>query len=263
MRYTQAEIKSLLFEALQFYHQKDFIKDDPIQIPHAYQERQDIEISAFFAAVFAWGKRSMIIDKSKTFLGLMGQSPYDFVVNHRPEDLKPFENFKHRTFKPEDAMYMLRFLQQFYQKEDSLETAFSQHLSPKAPTVEEALIGFHSDFFSLPDAPLRTQKHLPTPAKNAACKRINMFLRWMVRKDDKKIDFGIWHKIKMSQLVCPIDVHVFRVATLLGITDKKTLNWNTALEINDYLKKLVPEDPVLLDYALFGLGVMPEKIPTQ
>ncbi len=188
---------------------------------------------------------------------LMDNAPHNFILHHAAGDLKPFLIFKHRTFNTTDLLYFIQFLQSHYLKHQSLETAFTMQLngSEREP-VEQALINFHHYFFSLEEAPIRTKKHIATPEKGSNCKRLNMFLRWMVRKDNCGVDFGIWNTLKPSQLICPVDVHVARVAKRLGLLQRKQTDWNAALELTNYLRTLDPNDPVKYDFALFGLGVM-------
>lgn len=250
-----SDLKIFLDKKVDQYNQPSFIKDDPISIPHLFTKKQDIEISGFFAAMFSWGKRTAIIKKSKELMQLMNMRPYAFCLNHHPGDLKTLLTFKHRTFNTTDLLYFIEFLKHHYSKHATLETAFTIH----GKTIEEMLTGFHHYFFSLEDAPRRTKKHISTPEKNSTCKRLNMFLRWMVRKDDRGVDFGIWKKISSSQLVCPIDVHVARVARKFNLLKRKQTGWQAAIELTDYLRSLDKDDPVKYDFALFGLGVM-EKI---
>lgn len=238
------------------YNQPSFIKDDPICVPHRFAKQQDIEIAAFFASIFAWGNRTTIINKTNELLRLMDDAPHDFIIYHQPQDLKKLLAFKHRTFNPTDLLYFVSFLQQHYQQNPSLESAFTKWLSPTGETIEQGLIGFHQYFFSLEDYPARTKKHIATPYKKSSCKRLNMFLRWMVRTDNTGVDFGIWKTIKPSQLVCPIDLHVARVAKRFNLLDRKLVDWQAALELTNYLRTLDANDPVKYDFALFGLGVM-------
>lgn len=249
------ELKAFLDEKVEVYNQPGFIADDPVSIPHLFSKKQDIEISGFWAAVLAWGQRKTIIRKCRELFELMDNAPHDFLLNHQEEDLKPFLSFRHRTFNATDTLYFIEFLSWYYRQHSSLETAFSRFLKATDEHVGPGLIGFHELFFSLPDAPARTRKHIATPARKAACKRLVMFLRWMVRKDQKGVDFGLWEEIKPSQLVCPCDVHVDRVARRLGLISRKQTDWQTALELTDRLKEFDPEDPVKYDFALFGLGV--------
>jgi uncharacterized protein (TIGR02757 family) len=185
----------------------------------------------------------------------MDHSPYDFILHHKEKDLKGFLKFKHRTFNDTDALYFISFFRHYYKKHDSLEDAFMDGLSKKSENIEQGLRGFHELFFGLDDYPARTKKHISTPERNSACKWLNMFLRWMVRSDRKGVDFGIWEKIKPSQLVCPCDVHVERVSRKLGLIKRKQMDWQTAVELTNNLKKFDPLDPVKYDFALFGMGV--------
>lgn len=245
-------LKVFLDGKVEEYNQPAFIQSDPVSIPHLFSKKQDIEIAGFFAAVFAWGNRTTIINKSKELMQLMDMQPYEFCLNTDLERLKRLLNFKHRTFNPTDVLYFVDFLQHHYKHNNSLETAFTKW----GNNVEQMLIGFHHYFFSLEDAPARTRKHIATPEKKSNCKRLNMFLRWMVRNDNKGVDFGIWKKIKPSQLICPVDVHVARVAKRFNLLKRKQIDWQGAVELTDYLKKLDPQDPVKYDFALFGLGVI-------
>jgi len=237
------------------YNQPGFIPNDPISIPHLFVKKQDIEIAGFVAAVLAWGQRKTIINKCKEFFQLMDNAPYDFILNHEEDDLKPFLNFKHRTFNSTDALYFIEFFKFHYEQHESLETAFTVKADSSATTVETHLKDFFDYFFSLPDHPRRTYKHIPSPARKSACKRLNMYLRWMVRNDDKGVDFGLWNNIQMSQLVCPCDLHVDRVGRKLGLIQRKQTDWTTAIQLTENLKRLDPKDPVKYDFALFGLGV--------
>jgi uncharacterized protein (TIGR02757 family) len=247
------DIKNLLDEKADLFNRPDFIPNDPISIPHRFTKKQDIEISGLFAATLAWGQRKTIINNCNRLMQWMDQAPHDFMIHHKEKDLKRFLEFKHRTFNPTDLLYFIEFLSWYYKKYESLEDVFA--VPADSPTTEPGLVAFHDLFFSLPDAPARTIKHISTPARKSACKRINMYLRWMVRSDDRGVDFGIWNKISPSQLVCPCDVHVDRVARSLKLIKRKQLDWQTALELTTNLKKFDPADPVRYDFALFGLGV--------
>jgi uncharacterized protein (TIGR02757 family) len=249
------DLKAFLDEKADLYNQPAFIENDPISIPHLFTKKQDIEIMGFWASILAWGQRKTIIKKCKELIDLMDGAPHDFVLNHTEHDLKRLLDFKHRTFNATDTLYFIEFFRQYYSQNDSLETAFTRFMHPDDATVEKGLRGFHTLFFSLEDAPQRTRKHVSTPARNTACKRINMFLRWMVRNDNKGVDFGIWQEIAPAQLVCPCDLHVERVARKLGLISRKAVDWQTALELTGHLKEMDPKDPVRYDFALFGLGV--------
>ncbi len=251
-----ARVKLLLDAKLAQYNQPGFIETDPIGIPHRYTQKQDVEIMGFFAAVLAWGQRKTIINKCLELERLFQGKPYEFILHHGDDDLKPLVHFKHRTYNATDLLYFVAFLKYHYSQNASLETAFSRHLTPADSHVGKALAGFHADFFSLEDAPHRTKKHIPTPLRGSSCKRLNMYLRWMVRQDDKGVDFGIWTAIKPSQLLCPLDVHVERVARKLGLITQKQTNFNAVLELTANLKRMDANDPVKYDLALFGMGVM-------
>lgn len=251
-----AHLKDFLDAKVAQYNRPDFIQDDPILIPHQYHKQQDIEIAGLWAAILAWGQRKVIISKCKELLGRMDHAPHDFVLHHQPGDLKLLCHFKHRTLNPTDTLYIIRFLQRYYQQHETLETAFWQGMSPHDTSVEKGLVNFHKLCFRLADAPWRTYKHIATPKRRSACKRLNMFLRWMVRKDDRGVDFGLWQHIQPHQLVCPCDVHVGRVARKLGLLTHRNTNWHAALALTQNLKALCPTDPVQYDFALFGLGVV-------
>jgi len=251
-------LKALLDEKVEYYNQPSFIETDPISIPHFFSLKQDIEISGLFAAVFAWGQRKTIINKCRELLEMMDNKPFDFILNHSEKELKVIETFKHRTFNATDALYFVHFLKYYYSRRDSLEDLFVVH--DKTESIENALIKFHQSFFSLPEAPQRSRKHIPSPIRKSTCKRLNMYLRWMVRKDNSGVDFGIWNKINMKDLICPIDVHVDRVARRLSLIKRKQTDWKTALELTYNLRKLDPKDPVKYDFALFGLGVLEKNL---
>lgn len=253
---SQRELKKLLDEKAAWYNQPKFVVDDPVSIPHQFSKKQDIEISGLFAATLAWGIRKTIIKNCNALVEAMDNAPHDFIVNHQPKDLKRLMFFKHRTFNTTDLLYFVHFLQHHYSTNPSLETAFSQFITPQDENVEQALRGYYRYFFSLPDAPTRTKKHVSTPARKSACKRLNMFLRWMVRKDDNGVDFGIWNNIKMSQLIVPLDLHVHRVALQIGLVERKNADWQCALELTEALKKFDANDPAKYDFALFGMGVV-------
>ncbi|MFN8285249.1 MAG: TIGR02757 family protein [Chitinophagales bacterium] len=252
------KIYELLERKYKEYNQAAFIENDPVSIPHRFTKKQDIEIAGLFAATLAWGQRKTIIANATRLMQWMDNAPHDFVVNHKETDLKAFLQFKHRTFNATDTLYFIEFLRWFYSQHSSLEDAFFPK-TPKSKTIhpfEQALIGFNELFFSLEDAPHRTKKHVSSPAKKSTCKRLNMYLRWMVRKDKYGVDFGIWKKIKPAELLIPLDVHVDRIARKLGLIKSKQTNWQTVLELTDALKTFDPNDPVKYDYALFGISVL-------
>ncbi len=234
------------------YNRPSFIAEDPVCIPHLFTKKQDIEIAGFFAASFAWGNRTTIINKGRELMELMHYAPHDFCMQHSEDDLRRLEGFKHRTFNTTDLLYFISFFRHHYSRYASLEDAFTQWGS----TVPEMLTGFYHYFFSLEYVPNRTRKHVASPEKNSTCKRLNMFLRWMVRKDDNGVDFGIWNHISPSVLIAPIDLHVARVARRFDLLQRTATDWQAAAELTHCLRKLDKNDPVKYDFALFALGVV-------
>ncbi len=244
----------LLLTKAEEYNQLGFVEHDPISIPHSYTKKQDIEITAFWSAVLSWGLRKTIIKKCTELFELMDNAPHDFIMNHQETDLKRFLEFKHRTFNATDTLFFISRLKGFYTESDTLETAFLME-NGKNHSGKESLSLFHNRFFDFDFAPERTRKHIATPTRKSACKRLNMFLRWMVRKDEKGVDFGIWNTINPSQLYCPLDVHVERVARKLQLLERKQSDWQAVEELTENLKLINENDPVMLDFALFGLGL--------
>jgi uncharacterized protein (TIGR02757 family) len=251
-----SQLKEFLDSKVQEYNTPSFIPYDPVCIPHLFSAQADIEIAGLFASIFAWGNRTIIIKKSRELLQRMDNAPHDFILRHQDKDLKKLLDFKHRTFNDTDLLYFVNFLQHHYSRNPSLETAFSNGMNKQDETTENALNYFYRYFFSLDDAPPRTKKHIASPAKKSTCKRLNMFLRWMVRRDSKGVDFGIWKTISPHQLVCPVDVHVARVATRLHLLQRTQVDWTAGVELTNNLRNLDPVDPVKYDFALFGLGVV-------
>ncbi len=237
------------------YNQPFFIQDDPISIPHLFTKKKDIEIAGFFAAIFSWGNRTTIVKKTKELMQRMGMSPYEFCLTYDLADLRKVKGFQHRTFNDDDLFYFIEFLHHHYQNSDTLETAFSKWMSSEDENIEKALNGFKKYFFSLEHLK-RTEKHISSPLQKSTCKRINMFLRWMVRLDNNGVDFGIWKKITPAQLICPVDVHVARVARRLGLLKRKQTDWLAAIELTKNLRNLDNNDPGKYDFALFGLGAL-------
>jgi uncharacterized protein (TIGR02757 family) len=246
-------LKKLLDDKARLYNQPGFIMNDPICIPHSFTKKQDIEIAGLFAATLAWGNRTTIINNCRKLMVWMDNAPHDFICHHKDTDLKPFIHFVHRTFNATDLLYFISFLQYHYARYDTLEAAFVPAKQYDEQNVEQALLHFHDYFFSI-EHPERTRKHVPTPHRNSACKRLNMYLRWMVRKDKQGVDFGLWKKINMSQLICPLDVHVARVACRLELIHSEKSDWKNAVLLTQRLKEMNPNDPAVYDYALFGMG---------
>ncbi len=253
---ADVDIKDFLDKKVEQFNQPKFIENDPIFIPHLFTKKQDIEVMGFFASILAWGQRKTIINKCRELIERFDGSPYDFILSHQDVDLKSLLGFRHRTFNDTDLLYFVAFLQLHYRQFESLEDAFliRQQLG-ETVSVEKGLNEFKAYFFSLPDYPIRTRKHVSSPMQKSACKRLNMFLRWMVRQDSQGVDFGIWHRIRPSDLICPCDVHVERVARRFGLITTDKSNWKTAVELTENLRRFDPNDPVKYDFALFGIGV--------
>ncbi len=265
MNFAVAMTTENISEILEYYyercHQISFIDEDPICIPHMFSKKQDIEIMGFFAATLAWGQRKTIINNCKRLVSWMDGSPHDFILNHQETDLICFESFVHRTFNSTDLLGVIAFFHQYYQRNESLEQAFASHLTIENEHIGPALQGFHHSIMSLDTTASRTKKHLAAPSGKSTCKRINMYLRWMVRKDRHGVDFGIWNEISPSQLLCPLDVHVERNARRLGLIQRKQTDWQTVVELTNYLKQFDSNDPVRFDYALFGMGIIEKTEP--
>lgn len=249
---NQKDLKDFLDEKVALYNNPSFIDADPIQIPHQFSQKKDIEIAAFLTATISWGNRKMIIQNASKMMELLEHSPYDFVMNHQENDLKSFENFVHRTFNSIDLQQFIISLKHIYQNHEGLEIALS--IKDNSKTYQTAIHEFKQLFFEIPNQ-TRTQKHISDPLKNSAAKRINMFLRWMVRNDNAGVDFGIWKTHNPAKLSCPLDVHSGNVARKLGILKRAQNDWKALSELDKKLRKLDKKDPVKYDFALFGLGV--------
>lgn len=250
------ELKKYLDEKVELYNRPTFIEEDPISIPHLFSRKEDIEISGFLSAVIAWGQRKTILANAGKLMEMMDNAPYDFISGFRDTDLKPFEHFVHRTFNGIDCIYFLTSLKNIYSNHGGLENLFTP--TGDEDTVKDSILRFRNVFFELPHLP-RTQKHIANPFKNASAKRLNMFLRWMVRKDDNGVDFGIWQSIDPALLMCPLDVHTGNVARALGLLHRNQSDWKAVEELTAVLRSFDPVDPVKYDFALFGMG-MYEKL---
>jgi len=237
------------------FNEMGFIPADPVSIPHRFSKKEDIEISGLIASLFAWGQRTTILNKSAEMLERMDNDPHRFVLHHSAKDLKPMADFKHRTFNGTDALYLMHFLKDVYTNGNDLETAFFPQPDASIDAVEKALVRFRNRFTSDPFFQQRSGKHISSPQSGSACKRLNMFLRWMVRKDNKGVDFGIWNAVSPAQLICPCDLHVERNARQLGLVTRPSTDWKMAMELTENLRQFDPLDPVKYDFALFGLGV--------
>jgi uncharacterized protein (TIGR02757 family) len=250
------KLKRFLDAKVEEYNQPAFIHQDPIAVPHRFVKKQDIEIAGLFAAIFAWGNRVTIINKTTELMERMDNSPHQFCVDPDPNRLKRLLGFRHRTFNDTDLLYFIEFLQHHYKQANTLELAFTKWMRPGDRDVTNALNGFYRYFFSLEDVPRRTMKHIASPEKKSGCKRLNMFLRWMVRTDNKGVDFGIWNRISPAQLVCPIDLHVSRVAKRFNLLGRPNSDWQAAIELTEHLRRFDAKDPVKYDFALFTLGAV-------
>ncbi len=248
----KSELKEFLDEKVSIYNHPNFIESDPIQIPHLFTLKEDIEIAGFLVATIAWGNRKSIINNGHRLVEIMGNSPYDFVMNFSEKNSESLSPFVHRTFNNEDLFCFLKALQNIYKNNSGLENVFASHA--EKDSMQPAIHHFKKTFFEIPHAE-RTQKHISDPLKNSAAKRINMFLRWMVRNDNAGVDFGIWKSLSPSQLSCPLDVHSGNVARKLNLLKRKQNDGKALVELDNSLRKLDSIDPVKYDFALFGLGV--------
>jgi uncharacterized protein (TIGR02757 family) len=253
---NHSELKDFLDEKVELYNNPNFIESDPVQIPHLFSLKEDIEIAGFLSATIAWGNRKMIIKNSHRMMDLMGNAPYDFVMSHSEQNLEELESFVHRTFNGQDFSTFIRSLKHIYKNHGGLETVFTQNQSQGIETAstQRSIHEFKKIFFEIPHQ-YRTQKHISDPLNNSAAKRINMYLRWMIRQDNKGVDFGIWKSISPAALSCPLDVHSGNVARKLGLLTRKQNDSKALAELDLQLRKLDVTDPVKYDFALFGLGV--------
>ncbi len=249
---TKKELKLFLNEKANQYNNPKFIESDPIQIPHKFSKKEDIEIAGFLTATISWGNRKSIITNANRMMNLLDNAPFEFVMQHKNSDLKTLEHFVHRTFNGNDFIQFIKSLKHIYTSHNGLEAVFSKYT--ETSSLQKNIHYFKSIFFEIEHLE-RTKKHVSDPLKNSAAKRINMYLRWMVRNDTNGVDFGIWKNISASQLSCPLDVHSGNVARKLGLLKRKQNDGKALLELDNALRKLDPTDPVKYDFALFGLGV--------
>lgn len=252
MDLNKIQLKQLLDQRAELYNRPSFIGVDPISIPHRFSKKEDIEVAGFLAAAIAWGNRVAILRSADRMLSYMGNSPYDFVINHRDRDLKGIEGCIHRTYFAEDFIYFIEALKYIYLEKGGMEAVFARYQTKDS--LQPAIHEFRRIFFELPHNS-RTERHLSDPYKGSAAKKINMFLRWMVRKDDRGVDFGLWRSISPSVLSCPLDVHSGNVARKLGLLKRKQSDAKAVKELDARLREMDPADPVRYDFALFGLGV--------
>ncbi|MUU77298.1 TIGR02757 family protein [Winogradskyella endarachnes] len=246
------ELKDFLEEKVVLYNNPKFIESDPIQIPHQFSKKEDIEISAFLTATIAWGNRKSIIKNANRMMAMLEQSPFQFITQHQESDLEKLIPFVHRTFNGNDFIQFVQSLQHIYKNHQGIEAVFAKHA--ETDSLQHSIHQFKKIFFEISHLD-RTKKHVSDPLKNSAAKRINMFLRWMVRHDKKGVDFGIWNSLSPSQLSCPLDVHSGNVARKLGLLKRKQNDGKALAELDHALRQLDGDDPVKYDFALFGLGV--------
>jgi len=247
---THSELKEFLDEKVDLYLRADFVGDDPISIPHQFEKKEDIEISAFLSATIAWGRRAMIMKNAKRMMLIMDNSPYDFIMNASDKEIKNSLDFCHRTFQGIDLHTFIQGLRNIYQNHNGLEACFYTNKEDMSKGISD----FKKTFFSI-EHPLRSEKHISDPLRGSAAKRLIMFLRWMVRSNKEGVDFGIWKSLNPAQLSCPLDVHTANVGRKLGLIKRKANDWKTVKELDVHLRKFCPEDPAKYDFALFGLGV--------
>jgi uncharacterized protein (TIGR02757 family) len=252
MNFKKTELKEFLDEKVELYNRPSFIELDPISIPHRYSKKEDIEISGFLAATIAWGNRKMILRNADRMMALLDYSPYDFILNSDEHDLERIEGFVHRTFNSLDFIYFLKALKNIYITKGGLESIFNEHKTGESLIM--SIHNFNMLFFELPHSK-RTERHVSDPFKGSAAKKLNMFLRWMVRNDDRGVDFGIWKKINSSQLYIPLDLHSGNTARRLGLLTRKQNDWKAVEELTSVLREFDSSDPVKYDFALFGIGV--------
>jgi uncharacterized protein (TIGR02757 family) len=252
MKLNKADLKEFLDEKVNKYNNIDFIESDPISIPHYYSRKEDIEISGFLAASISWGNRKMILRNANRMMEMVDHSPYDFIMNHEARNLENLKGFVHRTFNSDDFIYFIKALRYIYENKNGLEGIFNEFSTNDS--LQPAIHQLKNIFFELPH-PTRTVRHFSDPFKGSAAKKINMYLRWMVRKDNRGVDFGIWNSISPSILSCPLDVHSGNVARKLGLITRKQNDSRAVSELDMNLREMDNQDPVKYDFALFGLGV--------
>lgn len=249
---TRKELQEFLDFKVEQYNTAEFIETDPVQIPHLFSRKEDIETAGFLTATISWGNRKSILKNANSLMDLLDHAPYDFVMQHSAADLERLQQFVHRTFNGRDLIYFIRAFRHIYSEYNGPEHIFSNYSNDNG--LQTAIHEFKKIFFELPHE-IRTEKHVSDPMKNSAAKRINMFLRWMVRNDNNGVDLGIWNSISPAQLSCPLDVHSGNVARKLGLLKRKQNDAKALAELDKHLRKMDPVDPVKYDFALFGLGV--------
>jgi len=253
MKFNLAALKDFLDEKVELYNRPSFIEQDPISIPHLYTHKEDIEIAGFLASTIAWGNRKMILRNARRMMALLDDSPYDFIMNAEVSDLLRIEGFVHRTFNSSDLLYFIKALKHIYTTKGGLESIFNKYKT--GDSLQPAIHELYTIFFELPHNQ-RTERHVSDPGKGSAAKKLNMYLRWMIRKDDRGVDFGLWRSISPSILSCPLDIHSGNVARKLGLFNRKQNDQKAVSALDEVLRLMDKNDPVKYDFALFGLGII-------
>jgi len=253
-----AEIRELLERKSAEYNTPLFIETDPVSVPHLFRKQEDREIAGFFAATLAWGQRKTIINNALKLMLWMDYSPHDFILNHSRNDLAYFQHFVHRTFNGSDCVFFITALRALYKEFGTMEAAFTPEQAENNQYIKYAISAFRKRFLQI-SHPVRSEKHLADPFANAAAKRLNMFLRWMVRKDDSGVDFGIWKSFSPARLMIPLDLHTGKTARQLGLLHRHQNDWKAVEELTTLLRSFDPLDPVKYDYALFGMSIALKK----
>jgi uncharacterized protein (TIGR02757 family) len=246
-------LSDLLNQKVKQYNNLQFIETDPVSIPHMFTKKEDIEISGFLTSVISWGRRPAILKSAHKLMELMDNSPYDFLMNSNVIEFKRFEGYVYRTFNSDDCIFLITALQNIYKQSDSLESIATNSFKTNG-RIFDVIVGLREAILKTPHLK-RSEKHLGNPLTGSAAKRINMYLRWMVRQDNAGVDFGIWKDIPQSELMCPLDVHSGNVARKLGLLHRKQNDWKAVYELTNNLRTFDKSDPVKYDYALFGIGV--------
>ena len=250
---NKEELRDLLEHLHDKYNQPEFIEPDPISIPHSFSDRHDREVAGFMAATIAWGNRKAIVKSAARMMQYMDDSPADFVRNASASELAHLQSYVHRTFNGQDFTDFVLAIRGITERWGGIGEFFEQNYVA-TQSIPQVLSLFRKEFFSIEHNP-HCEKHLSSIDKGAACKRLNMYLRWFVRRDDRGVDFGLWEKIPMSALYLPLDVHTGNMGRALGLLTRKQSDWKATDEITRSLREFCSDDPVRYDYSLFGAGI--------
>lgn len=257
------ELKAYLDRLNDSVEKSDYIESDPVQFIHAFENKKDIEIAGFLAAMMAWGRRDIVISKVENLLQRMNYRPFEFISQYGQDNFSSLEGYKHRTFKAIDIHGVICALQKVYQDYEDLEEFWSECYQTGKREDRPALAVFHEKIFGLTtELKNRTRKHLSNPENGSTCKRLCMYLRWMTRKNSA-VDIGIWDFMEPSELQIPFDVHVARQARRYGLLTRRSNDWKSVNELTDTLKLMNPIDPARYDFALFGLGALGLTLPKR